>query len=59
MWASSKRSCNQSNSLLANICAHNVPEKTKDERTNFIKWSLKNDEHVKNIEEASKEEIYG
>src|ERR1043165_1312260 len=54
IWAPSKRSCSQDNTLLANIPAHNVPGKTKEERIKFINWSLKNNEHVKDIREVFK-----
>jgi hypothetical protein len=54
IWAPSRRSCNKDNSLLANIPAHNVPGKTEEERVKFIKWSLKDNEHVKNIKETFK-----
>src|ERR1043165_6992481 len=54
MRAPSKRDCNQSNSLLANIPVHNVPGSTKEEYIKFITWSLKNNEHVKEIKEVFK-----
>src|SRR6185295_5242325 len=54
MWAPNRRNCNKNSSLLANILAHNVPGKTEEERTKFIKWSLKNNKHIKNIQENFK-----
>jgi hypothetical protein len=54
IWAPSKRNCNQNNSLSANIPAHNVPGKTKEERLKFIRWSLRNNVHVKDVKEVFK-----
>src|SRR6185436_19425095 len=54
IWAPSKRDCSQDNSLLANIPAHNVPGETSEEHTKFVKWSLKDNEHVKGIREVFK-----
>ena len=36
IWAPSKRECNRSNNLLANIPAYNVPGSTEKERIKFI-----------------------
>ena len=54
IWAPNKRNCSRDNSLLANIPAHNVPGETSEERIKFIKWSLKDNEHVKDIKEVFK-----
>jgi hypothetical protein len=54
IWAPSKRNCNQNNSLLANISAYNVLENTKEERIKFIRWSLRNNIHVKDVKETFK-----
>jgi len=54
IWAPSKRECNQNSSLLANIPAYNVPGSTEEERIKFIEWSLKNNEHVKEVREVFK-----
>jgi hypothetical protein len=54
IWAPNKRNCNQNNSLLANIPAHNVPGKTKEERMKFIRWSLRNNAHIKDVREVFK-----
>jgi hypothetical protein len=54
IWAPSKRNCNQNNSLIANIPAYEVPGETKKERIKFIRWSLKDNTHVKDIDEVFK-----
>ena len=54
IWAPNKRECNQNSSLLANIPAYNVPGSTEEERIKFIEWSLKNNEHVKEVREVFK-----
>ena len=54
IWAPSRRNCSQNNSLFANIPAHNVPGKTKEERTQFIRWSLRDNTHVKDVKEVFK-----
>src|SRR6185295_12736017 len=54
IWAPSRRNCDRNNSLIANIPVYDVPGKTEEERVKFIRWSLKNNTHVKEIKEAFK-----
>jgi len=54
IWAPSRRNCNQNNSLIANIPAYKVLRETKEERIKFIRWSLKDNTHVKDINEVFK-----
>lgn len=54
IWAPSRRSCNENQSLIANISAYNVSGKMKEERISFIKWSLKDSDHVKDVKEVFK-----
>ena len=40
--------------MFANIPAYNVPGKTKEERVKFIRWSLRNNIHIKDVKEVFK-----
>jgi len=54
IWAPSRKNCNQNNNLIANISAYEVPGETKEERIKFIRWSLKDNTYVKDIDEVFK-----
>src|SRR6185436_18720465 len=51
-WSPQNRTCNKNNSFKAKIPTYKIPNKTKEYRINYRKWMLRDNKHIKTIEEC-------
>ena len=51
-WSPQNRTCNRNDSFKAKIPTYKIPGETKEYRINFMKWVLRNNKHIKAIEES-------